>query len=103
MENKVWKKEEIVQLLRTNDKAVLRGLLVVYSFQTKDEQGLSATVIHNGVGFNSFDADFMTSVAKQYKELGRLTTTQMRLVRKVIVKYAKQLTDVANGKLKALC
>ena len=90
-EKKIWKKDEIKELLQTNDRAVLRGLVAVYSLQTKDEKALAETVEHNGVGFSGFDAEILTSFAKQVQEQGKLTDRQMEVARKRVLKYAGQL------------
>lgn len=99
-ENKIWKKDEIKTMLETNDKAVLRGVVVIYSLQTKDEKKVGETREHNGVGFSGVDAEFMSSLAKFILSRGYLTENQMTYARKKIMKYAGQLTKVANGKLK---
>lgn len=99
-EKKVWKKEEIRELLETNDRAVVRGIVVIYSLQTTDEQQTAETIEHNGVGFSGIDAKFLTSLAKHILERGGLSPKQMVYARKKILKYAGQLTKVANGKLK---
>ena len=91
-EIKKWKKEEIVELLKSNDKAVLRGLVVVYSLQTQEEQYTDQTVENNGVGFSGTDAEFLSSLAKQFLERGWLSHKQMEKLRVRILKYAGQLT-----------
>ena len=97
---KIWKKEEIKTLLQTNDKAVLRGIVVIYSLQTEDEQMVGETIEHNGVGFNGVDASFMSSLAKFILDRGYLTAKQLEYGRRKIMKYAGQLAKVANGELK---
>lgn len=99
-EKKIWKKEEIKTMLQTNDNAVLRGVVVIYSLQTADEKAVGETREHNGVGFSGVDAEFMSSIAKFILSRGYLTDKQMTYARKKILKYAGQLTKVANGKLK---
>ncbi len=96
-----WNRENIRELLETNDKAVLRGILVIYSLQTFDEQATRSTTKYNGVGFSGVDAEFMSSLAESIQKYGRLTDKQMTYARKKIKKYAKQLAKVANGELEA--
>ena len=38
VKNKAWTKEDIKELLRKNNKAVERAIVLLYSFQTYDEQ-----------------------------------------------------------------
>jgi hypothetical protein len=98
-EKKKWKKEEIRELLEKNDKAVMRGLVVIYSLQTDSERRIEETAEHNGVGFSGTDAKFLSSLAKQVLEKGRLSEKQMLYARKKMLKYAGQLTKVSNGQL----
>ena len=95
---KVWKVEEIAHLLQTNDKMVIRSLMKLYGFQTDEEQDLGETTDYNGVGFNGADAPILSSIAENYLKWNRLTPKQLALVRKKMMKYAKQLTKIANGK-----
>ena len=44
---KLWNKEKLKDLLMRNDKAVMRALLLLYSFQTDEEQYSSMTSIKN--------------------------------------------------------
>lgn len=99
-------KESIAALLATNDKAVYRGLVVLFERQTADERDSEQTNHLNGMGFNGRDAKFGTSLAKQvirwqdgltnYQH--PLTMAQLNAARKMIRKYAGQLAKVANEK-----
>lgn len=97
--DKKWKKDEMKELLQKNDNAVMKGLLVVYSLQSDGEKEIAETVEHNGVGFTGFDAEFLTSLARQLLTSGRLSARQMVFARKKMLKYAGQLAKVANGKI----
>lgn len=100
--NKVWTKEEIKVLLERNDTAVCRGLVTLFNLQTQDERNDEHTKYHNGVGFTGVDAEFLTSLARQYQDRGFLTPKQIVYGRKKILKYAGQLAKVANGQIKVL-
>ena len=99
MEAKRWNKENISELLQKSDKAVLRGLVVIYSLQTESEQECQETVFTNGVGFSGVDANFLSSLAQQFIKRGTLSEKQMVLLRKKMLRYAGQLAKVANGKI----
>lgn len=99
MEAKRWNKENISELLQKSDKAVLRGLVVIYSLQTESEQECQETVFNNGVGFSGVDANFLSSLAQQFIKRGTLSEKQMVLLRKKMLRYAGQLAKVANGKI----
>ncbi len=97
---KIWTKEEIQELLKENDVAVIRGLLNLFALQTEDERISDETNHRNGVGFNGRDAEFLGSLARQAILRGKLTEKQLPYARKRILKYAGQLVKVANGEFK---
>lgn len=103
LDMKSWNKARIVDLLTRNDDAVGRALVALLHRQTQGEQTTHMTVESNGIGFNAYDADFMTSLAKQYRDKGYLTTKQLAALRKPkgLFKYAGQLADIANAKVEA--
>ena len=92
-----WTKEAIKARLEKDDKWLVRGLLAIYGRQTAEEQVYGQTVEDNGIGFNGVDAEILTSIALQYKERGFLTSKQMEIARKKMLKYAGQLAKIANG------
>lgn len=93
-------KEYVQHLLSVNDKAVERGLLAIYARQTAHEQVIEQTQEHNDVGFAGNDAEFLSSCAKSVQKYGSLTVNQLPWVRRRMMKYWRQLADVAaqNGK-----
>ena len=90
--------EEVREILRTNDGAVVRAIQVLYDRQTATEQACRATFDANGVGFNAFDAEFLTSLARYTEEHGGLTRRQVAAGRRAVMKYAGQLADIANAR-----
>ena len=86
----------IKEKLKINDKWALRALDVVFNFQTEMEKNLLQTREHNNVGFTSFDAEFLTSLALQFRERGCLSPKQMSCLHKLIPKYWKQILSVSN-------
>ena len=94
---RVWTEDEIRHLIQTNDEVLYNGLKKLYACQTADEQEAGTTKVHNGKGFNSVDAKFLTSVSQFLIRTGFLTAKQKAAVRKKLVKYNKQLTAIANA------
>jgi hypothetical protein len=90
---------QIKAQLQTDDRWLLRGLLAIYQRQTADEQVAQATIERNNVGFNGCDAQFLTDIAQKYQKYGRLSDKQIIAVRKCMLKYARQLTRIANKEL----
>lgn len=99
-------KTEILDLLRTNDKAVIRALLVLMANQTSDERDSETTRHHNGEGFRPCHARMGTSMAKQINERGFLSPKQIAYWRREgkegmrIGIYWRQLAEAAERKAK---
>ena len=100
-------KVKIVQLLKTNDKAVARALVVLNERQTADEQQKEMTRYQNGRGFRPCHARMGTSMAQFYLQRNYLTAKQIAYWRmpqkdgKMRIEiYAGQLLEVAEAKAK---
>lgn len=68
---------DIVNLLRTNDKALARALVLLKNRQTLDEQIAEDVKYRNGRGFRPCHAARGTSMAKFYEARGYLTQKQL--------------------------
>ena len=93
---RVWTQEEIKGLLERSDKMVCISLVQIYNCQTEDEKLSKETSHDNGIGFNAFDSEILSSFAEQYLERGSLTKRQIEVARKKMQKYSKQLSRLAN-------
>jgi hypothetical protein len=91
-----WTKEQIHGLLDRSPKAVGKALLAIAARQTAAELATHQTTEANGMGFNKFDAEFLTDVARKYRHYGSLTPRQLAVVRNKIKRYWRQLIEVAN-------
>ena len=95
---------DIVNLLRSNDKAVARALLVLTARQTEDEQRSETTRHQNGRGFRPCHAKMGVSMAKFYERNGYLSPKQIAYWRKPtkegfrIAIYWRQLLEAAKEK-----
>ena len=94
---RTWTAEEIKNLVQTNDKVLYGALKKLYACQTADEKASGETSESNGKGFNAIDAPFLTSVSEFLIKTGFLTDKQKVIVRKKLVKYNKQLVELANA------
>lgn len=86
-----WSIDKVKETMQVSDKALYKGLLLVYSFQTKDEQRIDNTTHVNGKGFNSSDAFILSSFSTQLQKSGGLSEKQKAIARKKMVKYAGQI------------
>jgi len=96
METKIWTSNDIQALLLRSDKMVIRSLEKLFELQTNIEQKNNNSIEPNRIGFNSFDAPILSSIAKFYLNEGYLSPKQIVIVRKKLLKYKKQLTKIAN-------
>ena len=93
---RVWTEDEIKELIQTNDKVLYGALKKLYAEQTADEQSDGQTSHANGAGFNGVDSPFLSSCSEFLLKKGYLTDKQKTSVRKLLVKYNKQLTRLSN-------
>ena len=91
--DKEWTKESLKDLLKRNDKAVYRAILLLYSFQTDEEKYFENVQTVNGKGFNKFDVELLSSYARQIKNGRELTERQMYSARPKILKYVGQILN----------
>lgn len=79
-----------------------RALLCIFQNQTFDEQKSESTNKYNGVGFTGADAPLLSSFAKQLKYKGYLSEKQDAILKRKIIKYARQLVNgsIAEGKIR---
>lgn len=93
---RTWTKEEIKNLIQTNDKMVIRSLIQLYNKQTADEKIVHEAAYQNGIGFNGADAAILSSFVEFYQDRNFLTAKQISIARKKLVKYSGQLARIAN-------
>lgn len=92
--------EEIKVKLATNRSWQERAILRLFAAQTADEQVAQVTTHKNAVGFSSFDAEILSSFAKQLGRPGyRLSVKQQAIASKRLPKYAKQLWQISQGQV----
>lgn len=96
-------KADIIHLLNTNDRAVIRAILAITARQTQDEQANETTKYHNGRGWRPCDARMGSSMAKFYERNGYLSPKQIAWWRRPLQNgtpriniYAGQLLTVAQ-------
>ena len=95
-EIKVWEKDEIKSILTRSDVFVTRSVVKMLERQTVAEAQGGYTNVANNVGFSAFDAEFLTSIANKIIEGRNLSVKQISSTRKSMLRYAGQITDIAN-------
>lgn len=77
--------------LSTDEAWALRALVKIHEFQTMDEQASGVTREANSVGFSGCDAEFLTSLTRQYLTRGSLSPKQVGFVFKKMPRYWGQI------------
>lgn len=91
---KVWDKEEISNLLKTSDTAIIRGVIAIFNKQTASEKEANATIVHNHVGFSGGDGMIGTFHGNYISKWG----IEREYVKEKILPYWKQIN--AKGKMR---
>ena len=95
-----YTKEYIKQKVTTEELWTERALVALYNRQTNDEQDQHTTRHQNRIGFNGFDAKFLSKLAEQILCGKHLSEKQLLFAQKAIGKYAGQLCEMANANAK---
>lgn len=93
-----WTREQIDEILSTNDRAVERAMVRLYELQTQDEQQSSTTRVHNGQGFGSWYAQKGSYYARWVLSGRSLSGRHLDNARKIALKHSRQLVEIANAR-----
>lgn len=90
--------EFVRHMLYTNKAWALKALVRIFQEnQTADEQAAETTSHDNGIGFSGTDANFLSSLAKQYLERGSLSHNQTACVLRLMPKYSRQVIAMSDA------
>ena len=82
--------------LQCSQKWLLRGIVAIFERQTADEANQEIVRYRNGVGFGAADCEILSSFAKTILRRGCLSSKQLLVARKLMMKYAGQLVRIAH-------
>lgn len=85
-------------LLKTNDKALLKAIVLVYDNQTPEEKDKGESIEDNCIGFSKIDAKEMGDIARKIKANKALTKGELDKSRNKMQKYWKQLMIIGKQK-----
>lgn len=83
-------------LLKTNDKALLKSIVLIYDNQTPEEKNKGESIDDNCVGFSKIDAKEMGDIARKIKANKKLTKGELAKARNKMPKYWKQLMIISK-------
>lgn len=92
------------QQLSTNERWAIQGLKRIAMRQTSYELESEATRDENGVGFSGPDAEILTSFYKRVEKGWPLTEKQMKILFRLMPRYAGQLLSISisEGKVRKI-
>ena len=88
-------------LVKTNNAALLRAIVLVYDNQTPEEKCKGKSIEDNGAGFSNVDAYEMGKIARKIKRGDQLTKGEIAKSRNKMQKYWKQLMIISKEKAEA--
>ena len=88
-------------LLKTNDKALLRAIMLIYNNQTPEEKDKGESIEDNCIGFSKIDAKEMGDIARKIKANKALTKEELAKSRNKMQKYWKQLMIISKEQAEA--
>lgn len=96
----LWTRNKMRELLLSNRNAVTKAIVTLYEIQSQDEQQQGVTLHHDGAGFSRNDIQHFIAPYHLIKRgmFYAEGTTQYYKVRGRLLKYAKQLANIANNK-----
>ena len=94
---KEWK-AYLQELIRTNDQALYRAILLIDARQTDMEKAMGATFESNKRGFGASHAPFLTNMALRIRGGAELTPQMKAISRNMMVHYWKQLYHLSLEK-----
>ena len=97
---KAWTVDTLRELIKTNDAAAVRAMVLINDYQTSYEKQAATTIEKNNVGFAHCHA-FLSKFVESYQKFGRLTPNQMVWVKKAMPKYAGQIFRIMCEKANA--
>ena len=87
-------------LIKTNDKALYKSIILIYEMQTDEERYIGESKEENNVGFSKVDAYEMGVIAKKIKQGNELTSGEIAKSRNKMQKYWKQLMIISKRQMK---
>ena len=99
-------KKEIIEKLQNQmedrDSTAIHALVFIYNRQSDDEQIHEVTKWRNGCGFKPQDAKRGASLAKWYADKKFFTPKQIKLVKAIVKKYARQIVNskILSGEIR---
>ena len=94
--NQAQWEQYLKELVKTNDRALYKAIVLIYKNQTDEEQMKGQSFEDNYVGFTKWDAEEMTAIAQKIIRKQKLTDGEVAKSRNKMQKYWKQLMVISK-------
>lgn len=88
-------------LLKTNNKVLLKAIVLIYDNQTFEEKNKGESIEDNCIGFSKIDAKEMSDIANKIRAGKALTKGELAKSRNKMQKYWKQLMIISKKQAEA--
>lgn len=85
--------------LEEDDELLKRAIVLIYQYQTKEEQYAGETKVENNIGFSKIDAGPLGRIAQKIIKNDELTAGETAMARNKMKKYWRQLMNIAKDNL----
>jgi hypothetical protein len=92
--------DTVRQKLASDPRWIERAIVVLYEHQTAEEKSADVTYARNGVGFSAMDANRLSRYAQLIQQGRPLTGEHLDIAMRMVPKYARQITEIINSKIK---
>lgn len=89
---KLWNEDQIKYFIKTNTSVLYSCLRELYNCQTEEEKVNGNTQEENGIGFNAYDAPFLSAMIKDLNKYGHLTNGQKEKNKTINFKIFKAIS-----------
>ena len=96
--DKEWKMY-LQNLVKTNERALLKAIVLIYDNQTPEEQQSGESIEDNDIGFTKYDAKELGDIAKKIKVGEQLTAGELAKSKNKMTKYWKQLMVISKRQI----
>ena len=98
--NKQWE-QYLKHLVKTNDVALFRAIVLIYNNQTDEEKFKGECVEDNNMGFSKYDVRELSALALKIKSRRPLSEAEIARARNKMPKYWRQLMVISKRRMAA--
>lgn len=91
-------KEEVRDLIATNNRAVMKAVLLLYHQQTEEEKYKGCSIEYNNKGFSRYDSAELSAFAVSIEKHNGASIKDINKYRYRLLKYSQQIANIVNNK-----